>query len=395
MTSDTAGDLSNAKDLGMNPDALVRLTQAIERDTSKGLYDGAVFLVARGGEIAIHGAVGKTDLENDRPTKIDDVFFIMSITKQLTTTLVLMRVDRGELSLTTRVAEVIPEFAQKGKQNITVQHLLTHMSGISAEMPPSLPLEQVGDLQAYVAAACEQRLLKRPGRDVSYNPFTAHAILAEMVRRVDGGDRPVRQILAEEVLQPLGMNDTSMGLRPDLAERRVPVVVRDRTPGMFDPVLLEATNMLFTEETEVPAGGVFSTAWDIYLFAEMLRRGGELDGKEILSPGIIELATTNHTGSHPNDLFDYAREMHGWPDWPAYLGLSFFLRGEGVFPTPLGLTTSPGTYAGLGAGSTLFWVDPERDLTFVCLTAGLLEEAASEIRFQKLSDMVVASVIDY
>ena len=86
--------------------------------------------------------------------------------------------------------------------------------------------------------------------------------------------------------------------------------------------------------------------------------------------------------------------MYGWPDFPAYLGLTFFLRGEGIFPTPLGVSTSPGTYAGLGAGSTLFWVDPERDLTFVCLTAGLLEEAASTMRFQRLSDMAVAAVVD-
>lgn len=394
MTTATNDTLANAEDVGMSPDALARLPEAIERNTSAGLYDGAAFLVARGGKIVLHDAIGKTDLENDRPAKKDDVFFIMSITKQLTTTLVLMRVDSGELSLTTRVADVIPEFGKKGKQHITVQHLLTHMSGISTEMPFGLPLEQVGDLQAYVAAACEGRLLSRPGLGVSYNPFTAHAILAEMVRRIDGGERPVRQILAEDVLQPLGMKDTSMGLRPDLAERRVPVIVRDTTPGMFDPVLLEATNVLFAEDTEIPAGGVFSTVYDIYRFSEMLCRGGELDGVRILSPSIIEVAITNHTGTHRNDLFDYAREEHGWPDFPAYLGLTFFLRGEGIFPTPLGLTTSPGTYAGLGAGSTVFWVDPERDLTFVCFTAGLLEEAASVMRFQRLSDLVVAAVTD-
>jgi CubicO group peptidase (beta-lactamase class C family) len=260
-------------------------------------------------------------------------------------------------------------------------------------MPPGLPLDQVGNLQTYVAAACEQRLLVMPGKGVSYNPFTAHAILGEMVRRLDGGKRPFRRIMAEDLLQPLGMNDTAMGLRPDLSERRVPVVVRDLTPGMFEPALLEATNILFAEDTEIPAGGVFSTAQDIYRFSEMYRRSGEFEGKRFLAPALVRLATTNHTGTHRNDLYDYAREEYGWPEFPAYIGLSFFLRGEGIFPTPLGLTTSPGTFAGLGAGSTLFWVDPERDLTFVCLTAGLLEEAASESRFQRLSDLVVASVM--
>jgi len=117
---------SNAKDLGFDPHRLRTLTQAIEQDTSRGLYDGAVLLVARGGNIALHEAIGHTDLEQKRPAQKDDAFFIMSITKQLTTTLVLMRIDRGELSLTTKVADIIPEFGKKGKQNITVQHLLTH-----------------------------------------------------------------------------------------------------------------------------------------------------------------------------------------------------------------------------------------------------------------------------
>jgi CubicO group peptidase (beta-lactamase class C family) len=384
---------ANAEDFGFSVERLNRLRKAIESDTSKGLYDGAVFLVARGGNIVMYEAVGHTDLENKRAAGKDDAFFIMSITKQLTTTLVLMRVERGEVSLSTKVADIIPKFGKKGKRNVTVQHLLTHMSGISTEMPPGLPLDQVGNLQTYVAAACEQRLLVMPGKGVSYNPFTAHAILGEMVRRLDGGKRPFRRIMAEDLFQPLGMNNTAMGLRPDLVERRVPVVVRDLTPGMFEPALLEATNILFAEDTEIPAGGVFSTALDIYRFSEMYRRGGEYEGKRFLSPAMAHLATTNHTGTHRNELFDYAREEYGWPEFPAYIGLSFFLRGEGLFPTPLGLTTSPRTFAGLGAGSTLFWVDPERDLTFVCLTAGLLEEVASECRFQRLSDLVVAAVV--
>ena len=394
MAQDYGVEIKKASEQGMDPERLNGLAKAIEQDTAKGLYDGAAFLVARGGEVVMHGAIGQTDLENERIASRDDVFFVMSITKQLTTATVLMRIDRGELNIMTPVAEIIPEFGIKGKQNITVKHLLTHTSGISPEMPPGLPLEQIGDLQAYVAAACEQRLMILPGKGVSYNPFTAHALLAEMVRRLDGGNRPFRRIVTEDVLEPLGMKDSSMGLRPDLAERRVPVVFRDKTPGLFDPALLEATNILFDEETDLPAGGVFSTVYDIYRFAEMFRREGELDGVRLLSPAIVRLAVTNHTGTHPNDLFVYAREMYGWPEWPAYLGLSFFLRGVGVFPTPLGINTSPRTFAGLGAGSTVFWVDPERDLTFVCFTAGLLEEGASMLRFQRLSDLVVSAVVD-
>ena len=233
-----------------------------------------------------------------------------------------------------------------------------------------------------------------PGQVVCYNASTAHAILAEMVCRLDEAKRPFRQIMAEDLFQPLGMKDTSLGLRPDLAERRVPIVARYARPGLFEPAMLEMSYHMYTEETEFPAGGAIGTAGDLFRFTEMLRRGGELDGTRILSPSIIKEAVTNHTGTLRNDIFDYAREMRNWPEWPAYLGLSFFLRGEGVFPTPMGITTSPGTYSGQGTGSTLFWVDPERGLTFVFLSAGVIEDSDNILRFQKLSDMVVAAVVD-
>jgi CubicO group peptidase (beta-lactamase class C family) len=190
------------------------------------------------------------------------------------------------------------------------------------------------------------------------------------------------------------MKDTALGLRADLAARRVPVVVRDRSPGLFVPELLEALNALLNETSEIPGGGGVGTAYDVFRWAEALRRGGELDGARILSPAILDLATRNHTGTQPNHIFDYMRELRGWDEFPAFLGLGFFLRGEGVFPTPFGLTASPRTFGGLGAGSTMFLVDPERELVFVCLTAGLLEESRNFDRLQRLSDQVFSAIID-
>ena len=383
-----------SKDLGLDPDALGRLVKTMEQDISQELYDGAVFIVARHGKVAVHEAIGHTDLANKRAARKDDVFHLMSVTKQLTAAIVLAAIDRGDFTLTTKVSEVIPEFGVKGKQNVTVGHLLVQTSGLNAELPFMVPMDQVANIKVLVSAVCNERLHHIPGRMVSYNATTAHALMAEMVCRLDEAKRPYRQIMDDDLFEPLGMKDTSLVLRPDLAERRVPIVARYATPGLFDPVVLEASNYLFTEETEFPAGGAIGTASDLFRFTEMLRRGGELDGIRILSPGIIKNATMNHTGSLSNDIWDYAREMRGWPDWPAYLGLSFFLRGEGIFPTSIGTSTSPGTYSGQGTGSTIFWVDPERDLTFVCLTAGVIEDGDNILRFQKLSDMVVAAVID-
>jgi len=88
------------------------------------------------------------------------------------------------------------------------------------------------------------------------------------------------------------------------------------------------------------------------------------------------------------------REARGWDDFPGYIGLGFFVRGEGIFPIYFGQTASPRTFGGLGAGSTMFWVDPKRDRVFVCLTAGLLEESRDLDRMQRLSDLVLSSVVD-
>jgi CubicO group peptidase (beta-lactamase class C family) len=172
------------------------------------------------------------------------------------------------------------------------------------------------------------------------------------------------------------------------------VVVRDRSPGIFEPDLLEAFNVLVTADAEIPAGSAVSTVADLFRWAEALRRGGELDGQRVLSSALVRLATTNHTGAMPNGFYAFACEQRGWDPFPANIGLSFWIRGTGIFPTYFGVTSSPRTFGGLGAGSAMFWVDPERDLTFVLLTSGLLEETRNLDRCQRLSDLVQAAVVD-
>jgi CubicO group peptidase (beta-lactamase class C family) len=189
------------------------------------------------------------------------------------------------------------------------------------------------------------------------------------------------------------MTETALGMTPELAARAVTPRVSDPSPGMFDPAGLMwlASVMLDpARDVEIPAGGFVSTAADIHRFADALRQGGTLDGKRVLAPATLAFATTNQTGTLPNDLWNYARELKGWPLFPANLGLGFFLRGEGMVPTYCGHLASPRAYGAMGAGTTNFWVDPARDMTMVCLTTGFVEEANSAIRFQRLSDVAIA-----
>ena len=129
---------------------------------------------------------------------------------------------------------------------------------------------------------------------------------------------------------------------------------------------------------------------DIYAFTNALRNGGRHGDARILSPAMIAFATKNHTGEKLNSQWHFAREMRGWPAFPANLGLGFFIRGEGMIPTYFGHLASPEAYGAFGAGSTNMWVDPARDMVMVCLTTGLLEETNSAARFQRLSDIAIA-----
>jgi CubicO group peptidase (beta-lactamase class C family) len=382
-----------ARELGMDSGLLDRISSSIEADVEAKRYDGGVVLVARHGKVAFHEAVGFAERDSGRGARVDDVYHLFSVTKTFTAIAVLQAIDRGDLQLHTPVAEVIPEFRVKGKQRVTVAHLLTHTGGMPVELPFMNPSD-FGDTTKVALAVADQALAVTPGRIVSYSPIGAFAVLGEILRRVDRHSRPVRTILAEDLFAPLGMNDTSLSLRADLSERRVPAVWRDSTPGIIPPAAIESINVMQHESFEMPGGGALGTAHDLFLFADALRSGGTRDGARILSRSLLELALTNHTGDEVNHIFDGMCEARGWDPFPAFLGLGFFLRGTGLFPMPFGATASRGTFGGLGAGSTMFCVDPERDLVFVCLTAGILEDSNNFERMARLSDLALAAIVD-
>jgi CubicO group peptidase (beta-lactamase class C family) len=373
---------------------LNRLHHAIEQDVQRKLYDGAVTIVGVGGKVVFEHAAGFADRGAAKPMRLDSVFPIFSISKAFNAVLVLQRVERGEASLNTFVSEIIPEFGARGKQRVTIGQLLSHTGGLPASFP-AVPADKIGDLDAVVAAVCDVGLEAVPGEEVSYSPIMAHAVLGQVVRRLDGGKRKLRDIAREELLEPLGMADTALGAlgAKALAARAVVPRVSDESPGMFDASALVGLGLAILNpalDVEIPAGGFVSTAADVFRFAEAMRLGGALNGKRVLSRPMVELATSNHTGARPNDLWTYARELKGWPLFPANLGLGFFLCGEGLHPTYCGHLATPGAYGAMGAGTTNFWVDPARNMTMVCLTTGFLEEANSALRFQRLSDVAIA-----
>jgi CubicO group peptidase (beta-lactamase class C family) len=377
---------------GLSRERLALVKGAIESDVRAGRYFGAVIGIARHGAVGLLAAIGHGDQDRRRPLLVDSVFSLFSVTKAFTNALVFQAIERGRIALTTRVAEVIPEFGGGLRETITFYHLLTHSSGLpSVFMPrPGMYIDRLAEVVEAICGSlqCEAA----PGERVTYAPMAAHALMGEAVRRLDPAGRSYRRIVEQDLLEPLALRDSAIGVRRDLKARHI-------VPHFIDPMPVQhlghsdlGPNGAFEEElAEMPWVGAVSSVPDLLRFAEMLRRGGELGGARILSAALIDQATLNRTGEKPNELYQALAQSRGWEPYPAYIGLGFFLRGEAMCHHQFGTLSSPRTFGHTGAGSTIFWVDPKRDLTFVCLTAGVINEGDNIERFQRLSDMAVAA----
>lgn len=376
----------------MNEQRLQHLEAVIRADIAAGLYHGAVMKVARGGELAFNKAIGAEDAAQTKPLKADSVFSIFSITKAFTNLLVMRAIELGQFSLTTRISDLVPGFTGKGREAITVFHLLSHQSGfpITFEVKPGMYIDHFDEMIAAVREVMYPA--EPPGVRVAYSPLVNHVLMAEALRQTDPKKRSYRAIVQDELLTPLKMKDTSVGLRADLKKRHVVPDFRGNYPiGHRGHSNLGPNGAFEEEQAEMPWVGIASTVPDMFRLAEMLRQDGTLDGARILSPAMLAQARRNWTGEKPNELYTQRAKERGWGAVPAYIGLGFSLRGPALCHHMFGTLASEGTFGNYGAGSTLCWIDPERDLTFVCLTAGVMESNANIERFQKLSDIVISA----
>ncbi len=379
---------------GLSAERLDRLKASIEADIERGLYYGAVIKVTRGGMEGLDEAIGWADPVAKRPMAKDAVFSIFSTTKAITNVMVFRAIELGQFAFTTRVCDVIPEFAGGLRSSITFEHLLTHTSGLPSVFSPR-PGMYIDRLDEIVEAICQGvHPESAPGEKVTYSPMASHALMGEAVRRSDPKGRSYRDLVHQELFDPLGMKDSSIGVRRDLKSRHIAPHFMNPFPATHPGHSNLGPNGAFEEEeAEMPWVGCVTTTADLHRFAEMLRRGGELDGARILGPAILDLATRNRTGERPNELYKALALQRGWTPAPAYIGLGFSLRGEAICHHQFGNLATPRTFGNHGAGSSLFWVDPERDVTFVCLTHGVMDEGDNIERFHRLSDMAQAAVI--
>ncbi|SVA17742.1 uncharacterized protein METZ01_LOCUS70596, partial [marine metagenome] len=183
---------------------LQRIDTLVESAIQAGQLRGAVVLVGHQGEVVYQRAFGARSVDGpDDPMTLDTIFDLASLSKVVATTMSVMAlVEDGRVRLRDTVATYIPEFARHGKEPITVEHLLTHVSGLR----PDLPLEEVFEGVATAIARVSDELPESPpGERFIYSDLN-FILLGEIVHRTTG--ETVDRFARERIFEPLGMTDT-------------------------------------------------------------------------------------------------------------------------------------------------------------------------------------------
>jgi len=378
----------------MDEARLAQLQDLIRADIRAGQYHGAVIKVARGGKVALEAAIGSADKAQTMPLSLSSVFNVFSVTKAFTNLLVLRAVEQGLFTLTTPISALIPEFTGHGREKILMWHLLSHQAGfpIIFEVQPGWYINSFEEVSKIVVA--EVKPADEPCVKVSYSPLVNHVLMAEALLRTDPRRRRYRQLVQEEIFDALGMRDTAVGLRADLRPRKVVPDFQGNYPIGHKSRNAPGPNGAFEDETaEMPWVGVVSTVPDMFRFTEMFRQGGTLDGVRMLSPAMLQMAARNWTGEMVNELYAQRGRAEGLVPAPAYIGLGFSMRGTALCHHMFGTLASPGSFGNYGAGTSLFWVDPQRDISFTCLSAGVMEHNANMRRFQRIADVILSAAL--
>ncbi len=398
--------------LGFDADRLARIDTRFARWVDEGLLAGWQIAVSRRGECVHAATYGDRDREAGLPVEADTLWRIYSMTKPVTSVAAMRLWEQGAFELTDEVSRWIPSFADvrvydRGSaakpflvpavEPVRVWHLLSHTSGLTYGFLGTSVVDAVYRSNGYewgaprgvdLAAACDawaaMPLLFQPGSAWGYSVATD--VLGRLVELWSG--QPLDVHLAEHVLGPLGMHDTTFSVEPERADRLAALY----TPGpdgratrldAFGAAALRTPTLLSG------GGGLVSTAADYDRFARMLLGRGALDGTRLLGSRTVDLMTRNHL---PGGLDLGVHSTGGFAE-TSFDGVGFGLGFATVVDTgPAKTHVSRGEFFWGGAASTAFWVDPAEEVTALLFTQ-LLPSSTHPLRPQ-LRQLVYSALVD-
>jgi methyl acetate hydrolase len=356
------------------------IDQVLRKPTDAKEIPGVVAVAASGKDIIYQGAFGKRDLSKDAAMTLDSVFWIASMTKAITTAAAMQLVEQGKLSLDAPIGDLLPDLAaphvlegfdasgepvlRPARNAITLRHLMTHTAGFCYNM-------WNGDLASYLEktglpaiTTCKNDALKTPimsdpGSRWEYGTnidFVGKAVEAVSGKRLDA-------YLRDQLLAPLGMNDTAFKITDSMRKRLVGMHARGED-GTLAPIPFELEQ---DPEFHMGGGGLYGTAGDYIKFCQMILNKGRGNGNQVLKPETIALMSQNHIGELVMTKMTsvaaiYTNDVDLYPDIVKKWGLSFMIN---TAMTPEG--RSAGSLAWAGLANTYFWIDPDRDVAGVIL----------------------------
>ena len=376
---------------GMSSVQLQRLSQLASKYVGEGRVPGMVNLVMRNGDIVHFEAVGNRGVDDNTPMRLDDLFRIYSMTKPITSVAAMQLYEQGKFQLSDPVTKFVPELQGLNVLNtdgtlspvereMTMHQLLMHTAGFSYGFHPyrdpvdklyvAADLVTAMNLGSFVSKLAELPLRSQPGEIYHYS--VAVDVTGLVVERLSG--LPLDEYIETNILKPLQMNDTFFEVPPKKRDRFVQnhfinpetgsLINADYAPAPYGYRKGVALSDYFNVSLISGGAGLVSTALDYARFAEMLRRGGTLDGARILGPKSVAFMTKNHL-SQPS--MHAAWEQMPTPDIgrPGFgFGLGF---GVVTDAAAIGVLGSDGEYNWGGAAGTIFWVDPTEELVVVSL----------------------------
>lgn len=359
--------LAAARAVADEADALEQIGPAVREEIKAGRIPGAVVLVGSKDRILYRRAFGLRSIEPRRaPMTPDTIFDLASLTKVLATTPAIMQlVEAGRLKLDAPVADYWPQFARNGKEAITLVQLLTHTSGLAADLDLRQAWRGESEAEALVEAA---PCVSPPGSAFRYSDINFLA-LGMLVRKVTG--ERLDRFAERHVFAPLGMRRT--GFRP--SPRRLPLIApTDREEGRLRWGIVQ-------DPTSYRMGGIaghaglFGTADDLSLFARALLSEGRLRQKSIMGAETMRVMTA------PRDLPGGFRRGLGWDMTSPFAGGEDMAFGEG-------------SYGHTGYTGTSLWIDPRHDRYLIILTSRLHPDHKGDARPLRahLAQIVAASV---
>ncbi len=314
------------------------LDPIMEKAVADGNIPGGVLLVGHNGRVIYRKAFGSRSVEPVRePMTVDTIFDLASLTKCIATTTSIMKlVQDGRVRLNDPVAAYLPEFAQNGKQDITIRELLTHYSGLAPDL--DLKSSWSGRDGAFEMAMA-QKPMNPPGSRFVYSDINFE-VLGFLVEKVSG--EPLNEFAAEHVFVPLGMRHTRF-LPPEPWRSQIAPTEYDEHGVMLRGTVHDPT----ARRMGGVAGhaGLFSTASDLSLFAQDL-----LSGFRILNPATVEKMSTPQQSANA----------------PSLRGLGWDI--DSPFASNRGELLPVGSFGHTGFTGTSLWIDPVTN-TYIVLLA--------------------------